>query len=650
MSTIVANSTTSSAVALLLSSAQSPSTNSASQNAAPSAAPDGPDDRVQISDRAKALLARAQSEQAAADKLTALLQQLTDDEPADARPGSSVSISISASSTAAAAEIFAPKVSFASRLSVGGFSISATGNADTWSSDIRIEGPNGLKISHTVFGGGKGAPTAESGGVSGLPPGTSYSSQKIGNKQYFTITSASAAAATVAAGGVVQSAVAAESTSTTIVVDFDTGGISVLQADLSTVATAEGVATGPSLAAPVAPSVDKANAAASAYTSERAKRITARAHAERSVVDQLASQVNAHRGGFAGSYGRYNTGPDVFVSAGHNAVVITGNTNDAIRTYGNAIVDAGGGNDRISTHDNSIVFGGAGADRISTYANSIVVGGDGADRINTYGNSIVLGGAGADRISTYGNSIVTGGDGADRIDTYANSIATGGAGNDRISTYDHSIVDGGDGDDHISTYDHSIARGGAGNDRISAYENAILEGGDGDDRLSAYDDANLSGGAGNDAIDAYRNAVVDAGDGDDTVRTYGFATVAAGDGNDLVMTGASSNVDGGAGNDFLQVGGGSVVSGGSGDDAIKITGENTTVNFGKGDGHDVVKAHDDVTVAITGYTRDDVVVTRGYGSTMVTFKGSDDSLLLDIDSWAGAKLTFADGSSLQVEA
>ena len=45
-----------------------------------------------------------------------------------------------------------------------------------------------------------------------------------------------------------------------------------------------------------------------------------------------------------------------------------------------------------------------------------------------------------------------------------------------------------------------------------------------------------------------------------------------------------------------------------------------------------------------------VSADSGYGSTMVTFKGSDDSLLLDIDSWAGAKLTFADGSSLDVDA
>jgi len=619
VTTIAANSTASSAVALLLSSAQPPATDPASQNVAPSAVPlsasDGLADRIQISDRAKALLARAQSEQFAADKLNALLQQLTDGDAADTSAGSSVSVSVTASSTAAPVEIFAPKVSFASRLTLGGFSISATGNADTWSSDIRIDGPNGLKISDTVFGGGKGAPTAGIGGVSGLPPGTSYSSQKIGNKQYFTITSASAAAATVAAGGVVQSAVAAESTSTTIVVDFDTGGISLIQADLSTLATAEGVTSAPSPAAAVAPSVDKANAAASAYSSERAKRITERAHAERSVVDQLAAQVNAHRGG----YGRYRGGADafdVFVSAGSNAVVTTGNGNDAIRTYGNSIVDAGGGNDRVST-----------------YGNSIVVGGEGRDRISSYGNSIVLGGEGRDRISTYGNSVVSGGEGSDRISTYGNSIVAGGDGNDRITTYGNSIV-----------------FGGAGNDQIQGYGGVILDGGEGDDSLSAYDHANLTGGGGNDTIDVYRNAIVDAGAGDDTVSTYELANVSAGDGNDRVTAGSLSRVDGGAGDDFVRVGGGSSVSGGTGDDRIEITGDNTTVSFGKGDGHDVVKSYEGVIVAISGYTKDDVVLTRGHGSTMVTFKGSDDSLLLDASSWSAATLTFADGSSLSVQA
>jgi Ca2+-binding RTX toxin-like protein len=126
--------------------------------------------------------------------------------------------------------------------------------------------------------------------------------------------------------------------------------------------------------------------------------------------------------------------------------------------------------------------------------------------------------------------------------------------------------------------------------------------------------------------------------------------VSAGSGDDRVTTGGFSNVDGGAGDDVILVGGGSIVSGGTGDDSIKITGGDTTVNFGKGDGHDVVKAYEDVTVAITGYSMDDVILTRGHGSTMVTFKGSEDSLLIDASSWTGATLTFADGDSLHIDA
>jgi hypothetical protein len=646
-----ANSSAYSALALLLNNTASASTDPANPTATStnSSAPEDPEDRIELSDYARATLARAKSEQAAAEKLNALLLSLTgrdNDAPATA----SSSISVSTGEAASQAEVFAPKVSFAGRLSAGGFSVFATGNADTWSSNIRIEGPNGLKITSEVFGGGQGMATAESGGVSGLPAGMSYMSQKIGNKQYFTISSASAAASAVAVNGHFQAAVAAEATSTTIVIDFDTGGISMFQSEMSTLTTMTGVETSPWLPVGNSPSAENASVAASAYTSDRAKQITMRANAERSVVEQLNAQLDGYLGGSRTSVLAFGSAGNDVIKAYHNAAVWAGAGNDVVKTYGNAYVDGGRGNDRIATHGNSIVRGGAGNDRINTYDHSIVSGGSGNDRINTYGHSIVSGGSGNDRISTYGHSIVSGDAGNDRISTYGHSIVSGGSGNDRIDTYDHSIVDGGGGNDRISTYDHSIANGGDGNDVLSAYDNSILDGGAGNDRLSAYSHANLSGGAGNDTIDAYYHAVVDAGSGDDSVRTYGHAVVSAGRGNDSVKTGDSSVVDGGEGDDFLQVGGHSSVTGGAGDDSIRVTGENVTVNFGKGDGHDVVKGHDDVTVAITGYTKDDVIVTRGVGNTLVTFKGSDDSLVLDIDSWAAATLTFADGSSLDVDA
>jgi hypothetical protein len=156
--------------------------------------------------------------------------------------------------------------------------------------------------------------------------------------------------------------------------------------------------------------------------------------------------------------------------------------------------------------------------------------------------------------------------------------------------------------------------------------------GAGDDSLSACDHANMSGGAGNDHIDAYDNAVVDAGTGDDTVRTYSHATVSAGDGDDHVWTHDYSVVDAGADNDMIRVGGCSIATGGTGDDFISVTGDNSTINFAKGDGNDVVRfdnSSDSVDFSISGYSLNDVIVAQQLGSTTVNFKGSDDSLVFN---------------------
>jgi hypothetical protein len=174
--------------------------------------------------------------------------------------------------------------------------------------------------------------------------------------------------------------------------------------------------------------------------------------------------------------------------------------------------------------------------------------------------------------------------------------------------------------------------------------------GAGDDSLRAHGHANLSGGAGSDIIDAYGNAVVDAGTGDDTVRTYSHATVSAGDGDDHVWTHDYSVVDGGA---VIQVGGSSTVTGGAGDDHIKVTGDNSTINFAKGDGNDVVRidnGSNSVDFSISGYSLSDVIVTQQYGRTTVNFKGSNDSLVIDHGSNGSARLSFADRTSVDIRA
>jgi Ca2+-binding RTX toxin-like protein len=129
--------------------------------------------------------------------------------------------------------------------------------------------------------------------------------------------------------------------------------------------------------------------------------------------------------------------------------------------------------------------------------------------------------------------------------------------------------------------------------------------------------------------------------------------VSAGDGDDHVLTNDYSVVDGGAGNDAIQVGGSSTVAGGAGNDLIRVTGDNSTINFAKGDGNDIVRVDnrsDSVDFSISGYSQDDVIVTRQYGYTVVNFKGSEDSLAFNLGSNGSARLSFADHTSLDISA
>ena len=112
-------------------------------------------------------------------------------------------------------------------------------------------------------------------------------------------------------------------------------------------------------------------------------------------------------------------------------------------------------------------------------------------------------------------------------------------------------------------------------------------------------------------------------------------------------------VNGGNGNDAIQVGGSSTVTGGAGNDVIRVTGDNSTINFARGDGNDVIRVDnrsDSVDFSISGYSQNDVVVTRQRGNITVNFKGSDDSLVFNLGSNGSSRLTFADHTSLDIRA
>lgn len=253
-----------------------------------------------------------------------------------------------------------------------------------------------------------------------------------------------------------------------------------------------------------------------------------------------------------------------------------------------------------------------------------------------------IGGDGRNSVSLWDRANVTTGDGDDRINVQNYATVNAGAGNNSIGTYDYARIVTGDGHDYVHTYGNSYVEAGGGDDYIRAYE-----------RLTAY------AGAGNDEVRAYDHSFVDAGDGDDLVVTYGHSTIKGGAGNDtLIVSDWSARedqighaiVDGGEGDDYIQTGKNSTVIGGTGNDVIRLTGAGSTVIFNKGDGHDRIMSRDDFTVNLSGYSKDDVTVTADGNDFVVTFKGTDDALTLDISSGAVARLTFEDGSTLDVVA
>jgi hypothetical protein len=211
-----------------------------------------PLDNVDLSDHAKATLSRARTDQVAADHLSAQLQ---------AAEGSDNKASTTGSQTAAASyekitrafvgltgltaadlkpyEPTVPKVTFTSTLQAFGFSVSATGNADSWSSDIQISGPGGVQAWDTIWGGGKGMPTAGGGGASGLT-GQGYMSAKEDGKVTFTFADAGASATAVATDDASASTGTAHVNATTIIVDFTTGNISAQRTTMSATATVAG--------------------------------------------------------------------------------------------------------------------------------------------------------------------------------------------------------------------------------------------------------------------------------------------------------------------------------------------------------------------------------------------------------------------------
>jgi hypothetical protein len=244
--------------------------NAASSSTAPSTAGAGPATVVTLSDQAKSAVAKAQSDQSAADRLQAYVERVQDyvaahrvngtkttaadslqsildtsTEPAGTQPttsSSKVEAIVAQIKTLADAnepqpfQPFTPTKSLSSSVTINGYTLSLTTNASTQYYGIELSG-NGVQAYSKHFG-----PSAGAGGGTALPPGVEISGGIPGNNNEaidaITITqnlatASSASISSSSAGSISANSVNAQSSSITFLVNYATGQIGVEQSAAS---------------------------------------------------------------------------------------------------------------------------------------------------------------------------------------------------------------------------------------------------------------------------------------------------------------------------------------------------------------------------------------------------------------------------------
>jgi hypothetical protein len=239
------------------------STDSASSSTATPTGGAGPATVVTLSDQAKAAVAKAQSDQAVADRLqayveahrvdatkttaTGSLQSIldTNTQPADPQPttgGSKVEAIVAQITTLASAnqpqpfQTFTPTKSLSNSVTFNGYTLTLDTNASTQYYGIELSG-NGVQAFNKHFGPSDGA-----GGSSGSPPGVGISIGMANSnneaEDAITITqnlatATSASTSSSSGSSISTSSVNAQSSSITFLVNYATGQISVAQSAAS---------------------------------------------------------------------------------------------------------------------------------------------------------------------------------------------------------------------------------------------------------------------------------------------------------------------------------------------------------------------------------------------------------------------------------
>lgn len=211
-----------------------------------------PATRVDLSDKVKDILARASNDQDVAARLKAFVEShrthnndgSSQDGPlsgqsskADVNAGfEQLSGGASTSDDSGDYQPLAVARNFATGLRADGYTISAIGRASDGSFQIAIVGQDGTGFLDRRFG-----TSGEFSGFSNLGPGIAAQEYQRGNKEYITFAESAAAATSVTAssdaGSVSATSSATHTASVTFVVDFSTGGISMLRSESTSVST-----------------------------------------------------------------------------------------------------------------------------------------------------------------------------------------------------------------------------------------------------------------------------------------------------------------------------------------------------------------------------------------------------------------------------
>jgi hypothetical protein len=210
----------------------------------------GPATRIDVSDKVKDILARASNDQDVADRLKAFVASHRIDTDGSSQDGASsghgradvnkgfAQLSGRTSTSDDTGDYQPAQVArnFATGLQADGYTISAIGRASDGSFQIAIVGPDGTGFLDRRFGA-----SGEFSGFSNLAPGQAAQEYQRGNKEYITFSESEAAATSVTAssnaGSVSATSSATHTASVTFVVDFSTGGISMLRSESTSVST-----------------------------------------------------------------------------------------------------------------------------------------------------------------------------------------------------------------------------------------------------------------------------------------------------------------------------------------------------------------------------------------------------------------------------